>query len=399
MAAKIWTSELNRKPGIRPQFAFPGPVRFYDTTLRDGEQTVGVVLTPQQKLEIARKLDELGVSRIEAGFPRVSADDAEAIGLVSRAGLKAEVWGFARAVVADVEELIKLGVKATVIEAPTSDLKLNAYGIGREQVLERVRNAVKFAREHGIQVAFFPVDGTRADADFLRRAYLNAIEAGASEIVVVDTIGVCGPEAVFHLVSRVRSWVGAEMPIHFHGHNDFGMATASAVAAVRAGASWIQGTVNGMGERAGNADVSEVALALQCVYDIPIELNLAKAREVSETVRRLSGYQLEPWKPVVGETLFMRESGAVATQFHIPEAIEPYSSELVQAQRELVLGKKSGLDSIDIKAKELGLHIAPEQRAALLAAVKQRSIEKRGLVTDEEFREMVRRLVGQAHPA
>ncbi|HVP42248.1 MAG TPA: hypothetical protein VMS96_02385 [Terriglobales bacterium] len=392
MTGKIWTSELNRRPGVRPEFAYTGPVRFYDTTLRDGEQTVGVVLTPQQKLEIARKLDELGVGRIEAGFPRVSADDAEAIRLVSQAGLKAEVWGFARAVTADVEELIKLGVKATVIEAPTSDLKLNAYGIGREQVLERVGNAIRFAKKHDIRVAFFAVDSTRAEPEFLRQAYSRAIEAGASEIVVVDTIGVCGPEAVFHLVSQVRSWVGPEMPIHFHGHNDFGMATASAVAAVRAGASWIQGTVNGMGERAGNADLAEVALALQCVYDVPVELNLAKAREVSETVRRLAGYQLEPWKPVVGETLFMRESGAVATQFHIPEAIEPYSSELVQARRELVLGKKSGLDSIEIKAKELGLHVAPEQRPALLAAVKQRGIEKRGLVTDEEFREMVGRL-------
>jgi isopropylmalate/homocitrate/citramalate synthase len=182
------------------------------------------------------------------------------------------------------------------------------------------------------------------------------------------------------------------MPIHFHGHNDFGMATASAVAAVRAGASWIQGTINGMGERAGNADIAEVALALQCVYDVPVELNLGKAREVSETVRRLAGYQLEPWKPVVGETLFMRESGAVATQFHIPEAIEPYSSELVQAKRELVLGKKSGIDSIDIKAKELGLQVPEERRGALLAAVKQKSIEKRGLVSDDEFRDMVRRL-------
>ncbi|MBZ5648808.1 MAG: hypothetical protein LAN37_16485 [Acidobacteriia bacterium] len=388
---KIWTSELNRRPGIRPEFAYGGPVRFYDTTLRDGEQTVGVVLTPQQKLEIARKLDELGVGRIEAGFPRVSADDAEAIKLVSHAGLKAEVWGFARAVAADIEELIKLGVKATVIEVPTSDLKLNAYGIGREQALQRLTNAIKFATEHGIRVAFFPVDGTRADLEFLRKAYLTAIEAGAAEIVVVDTIGVCGPEAVFYLVSQVRSWVGPEMPIHFHGHNDFGMATASAVAAVRAGASWIQGTINGMGERAGNADIAEVALALKCVYGVPVALNLAKAREVSETVRKLSGYQLEPWKPVVGETLFMRESGAVATQFHIPEAIEPYSSELVQARRELVLGKKSGIDSIDIKAKELDLQVPQEQRMAVLAAVKQRGIEKRGLVTDDEFREIVRR--------
>src|SRR5579864_9187317 len=146
---QVWVSELNARPEIRGPFAGKQPIRFYDTTLRDGEQTVGVVLTPQQKLEIARKLDELGVGRIEAGFPRVSADDAEAIRLISQAGLKAEVWGFARAVVADIEELIRLGVKATVVEAPTSDLKLNAYGIGREQVLERARNAIRFARDHG----------------------------------------------------------------------------------------------------------------------------------------------------------------------------------------------------------------------------------------------------------
>ena len=389
--SKIWTSELNRRPGIRPEFAYSGPVRFYDTTLRDGEQTVGVVLTPQQKLEIARKLDELGVARIEAGFPRVSADDAEAIRLISQAGLKAEIWGFARAVVADIEELIKLGVRATVIEIATSDLKLKAYGFTREQAVQRATAAIRFCRQNGIKVAFFTVDGTRADLDFLKQIYLAALEAGAAEIVVVDTIGVCGPEAVFYLVSQVRDWVGRNVPIHWHGHDDFGMATASAVAAIRAGASWIQGTVNGMGERAGNGDIAEIALALKCVYGIPVELDLAKAREVSEVVRRLSGYELEPWKPVVGETLFMRESGAVATQFHIPEAIEPYSAELVHAERKMVLGKKSGPDSVDIKARDLGLEIPPDQRAAVLAAVKQRSIEKRGLVTDEEFREIVRK--------
>jgi isopropylmalate/homocitrate/citramalate synthase len=392
----IWTSELNRQAGIMPEFAYRGPVHFYDTTLRDGEQTVGVVLTPQQKLEIAHKLDELGVERIEAGFPRVSADDAEAIRLISHAGLKAEVWGFGRAVIADIEELARLGVRATVIETPTSDLKLKAYGFSREQAIDRATAAIRYAKEHGINVAFFTVDGTRAELDFLKRIYLATIEAGASEICVVDTIGVCGPEAVFYLVSQVRQWVGGKIPIHWHGHNDFGMATASAVAAVRAGASWIQGTINGMGERAGNADISEVALALKCVYDIPAVLDLTKAREVSETVRKLSGYELEPWKPVVGETLFMRESGAVASQFHIPEAIEPYSSELVQADRKMMLGKKSGLDSIDIKARELGLEFAEDQRAAILAAVKQRGIQKRGLLTDDEFREIVAHFRTQA---
>ena len=387
--SKIWVSELNARPEIRA--AFPRTkIRFYDTTLRDGEQTVGVVLSPQQKLEIARKLDELGVSRIEAGFPRVSPEDAEAIQLMQQAKLKAELWGFSRAVKADVEELVRLGLRASVIEAPTSDIKLKAYGLTRDDVLRRVIDALSIAKENKITVAFFAVDGTRTDLDFLKKIYLAALEAGASEIVVVDTIGACGPEAVEFLVREVCAWVGPGVPVHYHGHNDFGMATACAVAAVRGGATWIQGTINGMGERAGNADICEIALALRCLYDVPVELDLTRVRQVSEVVAKASGYTLDAWKPLVGENLFRRESGAVAAQFHIPEAIEPYSSELVNGRRSIVLGKKSGLDSIDLKCKELALAIAPEQRAAVLAEVKKRAIAKRGLLTDEEFKAIVR---------
>ncbi len=389
--SKIWVSELNARPDIRNRFP-RSTVHFYDTTLRDGEQTVGVILSPQQKLEIARKLDELGVSRIEAGFPRVSVEDAEAIALMSKAGLRAELWGFSRAVKADVEELVRLGLKASVIVAPTSDIKLKAYGISRDEVLRRIMDSVSFATKEGIAVAYFAVDGTRTDLEFLKKVYLTALEAGAKEIVVVDTIGACGSEAAEFLVAQVREWVGADVPLHWHGHNDFGMASACAVAAVRAGATWIQGTINGMGERAGNADISEIALALKFLYDVPVALNLTKVREVSETVCQQAGYTLEAWKPVVGENLFMRESGAVASQFHIPEAIEPYSSELVNARRSIVLGKKSGLDSVDLKCKELGIAITPEQRAPILAAVKKRAIAKRGLVSDQEFREIVREL-------
>jgi len=385
---KVWVSELNARPEIRS--AFPQrTVRFYDTTLRDGEQTVGVVLSPQQKLEIARRLDDLGVSRIEAGFPRVSAEDAEAIQLMLKAKLKAELWGFSRAVRADVEELLRLGLRVSVVEAPTSDIKLRAYGISTAEVLVRIKESVSFAAKSGIRVAFFAVDGTRSQLDFLKTAYLTALEAGAAEIVVVDTIGACGPEAVEFLVRQTCEWVGSEIPVHFHGHDDFGMATACAIAAIRGGATWIQGTINGMGERAGNADIGEIALALRCLYGIPVSLELGKLREVSEIVRKASGYSMEPWKPLVGENLFMRESGAVASQFHIPEAIEPYSSDLVHAERKIVLGKKSGLDSIDLKARELGLVIPPEQRAPILAAIKHRAIEKRGLVSDQEFRDLV----------
>jgi isopropylmalate/homocitrate/citramalate synthase len=386
--AQVWVSEHNARPEIRA--AYPKtPVQFYDTTLRDGEQTVGVVFSPQQKLEIARQLDELGISRIEAGFPRVSAEDAEAIQLLLKAGLRAELWGFSRAVQADVAEIARLGLRATIIEAPTSDIKLRAYGISRDEVLKRIVDAVSFARKNEITVAFFAVDGTRTDLGFLRRSYLTALEAGAKEIVVVDTIGACGPEAAEFLVRQTREWVGVEVSLHWHGHNDFGMATACAVAAVRGGARWIQGTINGMGERAGNADISEVALALRCLYDVPVTLDLGKVRHASKVVREAGGYTLDAWRPLVGDTLFMRESGAVASQFHIPEAIEPYSSDLVGAKRYIVLGKKSGLDSIALKAKELGVSIDKDQLAPILAVVKARAIAKGGLLSNEEFLQIV----------
>ncbi len=385
----IWVSELNSNSSIRPRLNVSAPIRFYDTTLRDGEQTVGVVLDPQQKLDLARQIDSLGISRIEAGFPRVSAEDAEAIRLISRAGLQAEIWGFARAVRADIDELVKLELKFTVIETPTSEVKLKAYGISHEEAIRRATDAVSHAKKNGIYVAFFPVDSTRADLNFLKSIYRATVAAGAEEVVVVDTIGACGPEAVEFLIGQVRDWLGPQIPVHFHGHNDFGLATACAIAAIRAGATWIQGTINGMGERAGNADLGEVALALKCLYDVPVALDLARIREVSRIVRETSKYELEPWKPVVGRNLFVRESGAVASQFHIPEAIEPFSADIVGAQREIVLGKKSGLDSVALKAKELGLDVAESQRPAILAAVKSLGILSRRLISDDEFRQIV----------
>jgi isopropylmalate/homocitrate/citramalate synthase len=384
LSDQIWTGALN------DAYRVGGSVGLYDTTLRDGEQTVGVVLDPERKLEIARLLDELGVDRIEAGFPRVSQDDWDAVKLVSSAGLRAQVWGFSRAVPADLEALVELGVGASVIESPISDLKLNAIGVDREKMLDRITSAMRFAAEHGILAAFFGVDSTRAAPDFYERVYKSAVEAGASEVVVVDTLGIASPEAVADLVGKTVEWVGPDVPVHFHGHNDFGLATASAVAAVRAGARWIHGTINGMGERAGNANLGEAALTLRALYGVESNLRLDRIRDVSHAVQALSGYELEPWKPVTGATLFRRESGAVASQFHDPPSIEPYSSQLVAAERGIVLGKKSGLDSIRIKAEELGLDVPEDRRAGLLAKVKELGARKRGLVTDDEFRDMAR---------
>jgi isopropylmalate/homocitrate/citramalate synthase len=388
---KVWISELNQDDAVQSGFDRNRTVRFYDTTLRDGEQAIGVVFTAEEKFEIACKLAELGVGRIESGFPRVSEEDAEAVRRMLAAGLSSEIWGFARCVIADLDAHVELGTKQVLVEISTSDVKMEAYGFTRQKVMQRMSAAVKHARDHDMRVNFFAVDATRSDQAFLKDVYAKAIESGAEEISVVDTIGACAPEAVERLIRDVANYVGPAVPIHWHGHNDFGLATASAIAAVRGGATWIQGTINGMGERAGNADICEVALALQCLYNVPVELNLARAREVSQLVRQAGGYQVDGWKPVVGENLYVRESGAVASQFHIPEAIEPYSADIVAAERRIVLGKKSGLDSIRLKAAELGLEIPEEQVGPILAEVKNAGTRAQRLVSDDEFQQITSR--------
>ena len=386
---KVWTGTLNEVAlAGRPK----AKVGFYDTTLRDGEQSTGVMFDPQQKLEIACLVDGLGAGRIEAGFPRVSEDDREAIKLIRGAGLKAEIWGFARAMPDDVAAVADLDLKHSVIEAPISNRKLKALGVSREEVLARIKTSVEFGVKQGIHVAFFGVDSTRADLDFFEQVYKTARDAGAAEYVIVDTLAIATPEAVTYLIGKARQWLGQDAIIHFHGHNDFGMATADAVAAVGAGASWIHGTIDGIGERAGNANLPEIALALELLYGVDTGFQFDRVRKASKRLREIAGYQLEPWKPVVGETLFVRETGAVAAQFHIPEAIEPYSSSILDTPRNIVLGKKSGLASIKIKSEQLGLNAREEDFPRLLNEVKNLAISKRRLVTDEEFKALQSRL-------
>jgi isopropylmalate/homocitrate/citramalate synthase len=387
---QVWTSSFNEQESVQKGFDRSRTVRFYDTTLRDGEQSTGVCFSADEKFEIACKLADLGIGRIESGFPRVSEEDTQAVKRILDAKLSSEIWGFARCLQADIDAHIELGTEYLLCEITTSDMKMKAFGFTREKVMNNVVNSVKYAKDKRIKkVNFFAVDSTRSDLGYLRDIYGSALQAGADEISVVDTIGACAPETAEYLVRQVRSWFGPNVPIHWHGHNDFGLATASAIAAVRGGADWIQGTINGMGERAGNADLCEVALALQFLYHVPVELDLSKARGVSDLVQKYGGYTVDSWKPVVGKFIFTRESGGVAAQFHMPSAIEPYSAEIVAADRHVALGKKSGLANIKIKLEELGLSAPADKHGAILEKVKSIGTSQKRLVTDDEFRAIV----------
>ena len=373
----IWTGSLN------DPHAIGGHVGLYDTTLRDGEQTVGVVLDPHQKLEIARLLDELGIDRIEAGFPRVSDDDWQAVKLISEAGLQAEVWGFSRAVPADLEALVSLGVSHSVIESPISDLKLDAIGVSREKMLERIAAAMRFAAEHEIHAAFFGVDSTRADLEFFRRVYETAVEAGAREVAVVDTLGIASPEAVGDLVARTIQWLPGT-PVHFHGHNDFGVATASAVAAVRAGATgstarstgWASAPGTRISARSRSRCGRSTGSRRPAPGSDPRGLG-AGSRAVGLRTRAVeTGHRRDAVPPrerrrrqPVPRPAVDRAVLVGASEPNVDRAREEERARLDQHQ-----GQRARLD------------IPEERRADVLAAVKQLGMQKRGLVTDDEFR-------------
>lgn len=382
---QVWAGDLNKTAfnGMK----VPAP-KFYDTTLRDGEQAVGVIFSPEEKLAIAKIVDSFGVGRIEAGFPRVSEEDAQAIRMILKAGLSAEIWGFSRALVPDVEAVAELGLKACVIEAPVAEGKMKALNITRETVLNRVKTSVEHAVKLGIKVTYFGVDSTRADLDFLETVYKTARDVGASEFAIVDTMGIATPEAVTFLMSRAQTWFDKGTPIHFHGHNDFGLATANSIAAVKAGAQWVHGTIDGIGERGGNGNIPEIVMALELLYGCDCGFRTDRVRAASEYLRGVAKYDLEPWKPVVGDNLFVRETGAVTAQFHLPHAIEPYAAAILDTPRRIVLGKKSGAASIDMKCAEFGIELDKDKKAELLAKVKAHAIAAKSLVSDEDFKKL-----------
>lgn len=388
-----WVSPYNYIDEVRREFSLPEKVLIYDVTLRDGEQTPGMVLTKEEKIRIAQALDDVGVHRIEAGMPVVSPEDKETVKAVASMGLDAQIWGFCRALKTDVDACIDCDVDAVVTEIAASELKLKAYGFEREDVLQRALEAVTYAKEHGLYTAFFAVDATRAELDYLKQLYTSVVKNGhADEIVIPDTLGVALPEAISYLTKKVKGWVN--VPIQVHCHNDFGLATACTLAAVKAGAEIVHTTVNGIGEKAGNADMAEVALSLYILYGIDVKIKYNKLVNVSKIVEELSGYKISESKPIVGRNVFKRESGVVVLQLlEYPPAVESFAPEMVGATREIVLGKKSGRHAINYKLEEMGIKATDEQVAEILTQVKERSIKKKGPVSDDEFKIIVKRVI------
>ncbi|MGI0072127.1 MAG: LeuA family protein [Thermoplasmata archaeon] len=366
------------------------PVSLYDVTLRDGEQTPGVVFRTEDKVAIARKLDEVGVPRLEAGFPVVSEEDRVAVKAIAHLGLSARVFGFGRLLLEDIDAARACDVEGIVCEGPVGVPKLKQFDWPPEDVIGRAVRAIDYAKSHGLYTVFFGVDTTRGDWEFLRRVFGAVVEkARPDALAVVDTFGASSPDGYARIVRRfVREF--SPLPIEVHTHNDFGLAVATSLAGALAGASVIHASVNGLGERTGNAPLEHVALALELLYGVPSSLRLEKFAELSHVVAEHSGVPLPANYPVVGARAFTRESGiSVAgwARYHLGS--EAYSPELVGNRYGVVVGKKSGRHAIEYKLSELGLALPADRIEEVVRRVKARAESERRFLTDDEFRAIV----------
>src|ERR1700720_413208 len=374
-----WVSPYNYAPEVRETYDLPARVSIHDATLRDGEQTPGVVMSVAEKIAIAEKLDEVGVDRIEAGMPAVAEQDFQAIKEISRLGLKAKIYTFARAMTADIDKALECGSDGVIVEIPIGYPKLKyQFKWTWEDVLRKSAPVINYAKQRGLHVVYFPYDTTRAREEDLRNLLSRIMQDSPPDSIgVVDTMGCALPGAIKYLVRLVKSLTN--MPVEAHTHNDFGMAVATELGGVEAGAECVHSCANGLGERTGNAALEELIVALHVLYGYETHYNLGKLPELGELVRRLSKQGFAVNKPILGERNFTREAGiGVDLVVKTPLAMFGTHPALTGRSGEVVLGKKSGKASITYTLKQMGVTDADDQAIAeILRRVKEKGMEKR----------------------
>jgi 2-isopropylmalate synthase len=358
-------------------------VRIFDTTLRDGEQSPGVSITPEQKLQIAIRLDQLGVDAIEAGFPIVSQGEKQAIKNIKKQGLNAEICGLARAVNADIDSIIDcdLGYVHTFIA--TSDIHMQyKLKLSREQIVHKAVSAVEYAKNHGLQVEFSAEDATRSELDFLTKVFNAVVEAGADRIDIPDTVGYATPEYISQLVCHMKQQIN--LPISLHCHDDFGLAVANSIAGINVGATCAHVTINGLGERAGNASLEEFVMALQCLYNKENNIKTELLYETSKFVSNTMGITVQPNKAIIGENAFGHESG-IHTHGIInnPFTYEPINPEMVGRKRWLQAGKHAGTHGIRVMLEDFGIKPTDEQLHQIVERQKNLADKGKSISTAE----------------
>ncbi|HEX9909139.1 MAG TPA: 2-isopropylmalate synthase [Thermoplasmata archaeon] len=365
----MFVSEYNKK--IFASTRMPERIKILDTTLRDGEQTPNVALSSEDKLKIAQALDELGVDIIEAGFAVNSEGEADAIKRIAGAGLNSEICSLCRASKSDIDAAIKCDVDSVHIFLATSKVHLEKkLKITQEEAKEKAVTSVQYAKDHGLIAEFSCEDGTRTDLSFLDVVHRAIEEVGVDRIDIPDTVGVMTPPAMMQFVAEIRK--NTKVPLAVHCHDDFGLSVANSLAGVLGGAEEIHATINGLGERAGNAALEEVVMGLQAFYNVKTNINTRKMAFVSRLVSQLTGIAVPPNKAIVGENAFSHESGIhVHGVLSECSTYEPMRPEIVGKERTFVVGKHSGVHAIQNKLKEYGLELPPDQMKETVARVKK----------------------------
>jgi 2-isopropylmalate synthase len=369
-------------------------IKIFDTTLRDGEQTPGVSLTAEDKMEIARKLSQLGVDVIEAGFPSSSEGEKKVVREIAKAGLTPEICALSRATKGDIDAAIDCDVDLVHVFIPTSPVQMKyAVNLTPEQVLSATIESIQYVRKHGLKCEFSPMDATRSEMPFLKKVCRAAQEAGMDSLNVPDTVGIMIPKTTIKLIEDLKTVVN--VPISIHCHDDFGMAVANSLAAVEAGAAQVHVAVNGLGERAGNASLEEVVMALHMIYKYKTGVNTRLLYSTSRMVASLTGIAVQANKAIVGENAFAHESGIHTRGVtEKPLTFEPIKPELVGRKRKLVAGKLAGTRGIKAELEEIDIHPTEEQLKEIVQRVKDLG-DKGKMVTDADLLALTSAVMGE----
>jgi len=372
-----YTEEMDRSN-------LPKEVRIFDTTLRDGEQTPGVSFTSEEKIHIAGQLDKLGVAIIEAGFPIASQSEKDNVKNIANLGLKAQICGLSRVIEKDIDACIDAEVDLIHTFVATSDIHLeHQMGKTREEMHKAAVKAVEYIKDHGFKCMFSPMDASRSDFDYLIGVLKDVEAAGADIINIPDTVGVIAPPAMNMFISRIREQIS--IPLDMHCHNDFGLAVANSLAGVEAGASGIQVSVNGLGERAGNADLEQVVMALECLYRVPTGIKTEFLTETSKLIERFAQFTMPPNFPLVGRNAFTHESG-IHTHAVLKKAytFEPITPEMVGQRSRVVMGKHTGRHAVRHELEQNGYKANDKQVQEITDKIKALT-EKQKNITEDDF--------------